>query len=86
MGSEDQEIEKFFCRSQSTEGVFRTLVADSSMADVIIKLRNVNAVALQEVFLQEARLLQRQHRREECVLNSIEKIRSLYARDTSIET
>ena len=38
------EIEKAFSRSGVPEGVFQTLVADSSMADVIIDSEDVNAV------------------------------------------
>jgi acyl-CoA reductase-like NAD-dependent aldehyde dehydrogenase len=38
------EIEKAFIRSGVPEGVFQTLVADSSMADVIIDSEDVNAV------------------------------------------
>ena len=38
------EIEKAFGRSGVPEGVFQTLVADSSMADIIIDSQDVNAV------------------------------------------
>jgi acyl-CoA reductase-like NAD-dependent aldehyde dehydrogenase len=38
------EIEKAFIRSGVPEGVFQTLVADSSMADVIIDSEDINAV------------------------------------------
>jgi acyl-CoA reductase-like NAD-dependent aldehyde dehydrogenase len=38
------EIEKAFSRSGVPEGVFQTLVADSSMADVLIDSEDVNAV------------------------------------------
>ena len=38
------EIEKAFSRSGVPEGVIQTLVADSSMADVLIDSEDVNAV------------------------------------------
>ena len=57
------EIEKAFNKSGVPEGVFQTLVGDSSIAEILIDSEDVNAVTFTGSVSAGARWLKEQHRK-----------------------
>jgi acyl-CoA reductase-like NAD-dependent aldehyde dehydrogenase len=55
------EIEETFDKAGVPEGVFQTVVGDSSIAETLIDSDGINAISLQEAFLLELKLLKGLH-------------------------
>jgi succinate-semialdehyde dehydrogenase/glutarate-semialdehyde dehydrogenase/succinyl-CoA reductase len=80
------EIEKAFSRSGMPEGVFQTLVADSSMADVIIDSEDISAVTFTGSVIAGGKVAQRATSQiEKCVLELGGSDPFIVCRDADIE-
>ena len=75
------EIEKAFRRSGVPDGVFQTIVGDSSIANILIDSEDINAVTFTGSVTAGGIVAQRATSQiKKCVLDLVEVIHSLYAK------